>query len=105
MEYSVLHRGVLGRDFDPFRIPIAGAHLALFAYMPKDHRREGEGERRAERRSYDQLDRRTRLVALWHVLGFSVDEIAVHLATTRSDVYEMLQRLQEFANGSDWRAS
>lgn len=74
--------------------------------MPKDHRREeGEGQRRAERRRYDQLDRRTRLVALWHVLGFTVDEIAAHLATTRADAEAILQRLQVFANGSDRRVS
>lgn len=93
-----------GRDFDPLRVTIAGADIALFAYMPKN-RRQGEGERRAEHRSYDQLDRRTRLVALWHVLGFTADEIAGHLATTRADVNAMLERLQEFANGSDWHAS
>jgi DNA-directed RNA polymerase specialized sigma24 family protein len=69
--------------------------------MPKDQPREGEGERRAERRSYDQLDRRTRLVAVWHVLGFNADEIAAHLATTRADVEATLRRLQELANGSD----
>lgn len=93
------------RDFDPLHVPVVGAYIALFAYMPKDHRREeGERQRRAERRRYDQLDRRTRLVAVWHVLGFTVEEIAGHLATTRADVEATLRRLQEFANGSDWRS-
>lgn len=73
--------------------------------MAKDDRQARMGHRSAQGRSYDQLDRRTRLVAVWHVLGFTVDEIAAHLATTRADVETMLQRLQQFANGSDWRAS
>jgi len=73
--------------------------------MAKDDKRARKGHRSAEGRSYDQLDRRTRLVAVWHVLGFTADEIAAHLATTPADVEAMLQRLQQFANGSDGRVS
>jgi DNA-binding MarR family transcriptional regulator len=71
--------------------------------MPHDHRRAREGARGAERRSYDQLDQRIRLVAIWYVAGFTPNEIAAHLSTTPADVDAMLKRLQEYATGGDGR--
>jgi hypothetical protein len=55
------------------------------------------GALRADRHTDDQLDDRHRLVAIWHVAGFTVAQIADYLASTPSEVDAMLYRLRQFA--------
>ncbi|MGV3517703.1 helix-turn-helix domain-containing protein [Luteitalea sp.] len=50
-----------------------------------------------DRHRDDPLDERERLVAIWHVAGFTVAQIAAYLACTPSEVDAMLYRLRQFA--------
>jgi hypothetical protein len=68
--------------------------------MSDDETRASEDAHGIGHSAYERLDQCTRLVAIWHVAGFTIPEIAAHLGLAPTEVATKLEHIREIVRAS-----